>query len=84
MLRVEIMRFRPPTFSMCLRFLTTRDSTTLQKLQIRLIRQSRGFEALARVPPCEMFSRDPPQLRINQGDQSVRRFSTAVVPPAFP
>src|SRR5262249_52024128 len=28
------------------------DSTTVQKLQIRVICQSRGFEALARAPPC--------------------------------
>src|SRR5262245_49336983 len=56
------------------------DSTTVQKLQIRLIRQSRGFEALARLPPCEMFSRDPPEFRINNGNQSVQRFCAAVVP----
>src|SRR5262249_11548118 len=56
------------------------DSTTVKKLQIRLIRESGGFEALARPPPCEMFSRDPPQFRINKGDQSVQRFCTAFVP----
>src|SRR5215510_16081107 len=56
------------------------DSTNLQKLQIRLVRQSRGFEALARFPPCEMFSRDPPQFRVNNVDRPVQRFSTAVVP----
>src|SRR5689334_17742216 len=56
------------------------DSTTVQKLQISLICQNGGFEALARTPPCEMFSRDPPQFRINKGYQSVQRFCTAVVP----
>src|SRR5262249_47974032 len=56
------------------------DSTTLQKLQIRLVRQSHGFEALARFRPCELFSRDPPQFRINDGDHPVQRFRTAVVP----
>src|SRR5262245_19689718 len=56
------------------------DSTTLQKLQIRLVRQSRGFEALARFPPCEMFSRDLPQFRIHDVDHPVQRFRTAIVP----
>src|SRR5262245_53451048 len=56
------------------------DSTTLQKLQIHLVRQSRGFEALARFPPCEMFSRGPPQFGINDGDHAVQRIRSAVVP----
>src|SRR5215510_9338574 len=49
------------------------DSPTVQKLQIRLIRQSRRFETLARAPPCEMFSRDPRQLRINDVDHPLQR-----------
>ena len=41
------------------------DSAAVQKLRIRLIRQSRRFETFASAAAVRVFSRDPLQLRIN-------------------
>ena len=52
----------------------------LDQLQIRLVRQSRGFEGKIGRLPFKVLPGDPPEFRVDDGDQATQGFFVASAP----